>query len=46
VSDPYEEPLNPEVVLDTDPETIEESTGKVVAKLEEVGYVPVNEGEV
>jgi adenylyl-sulfate kinase len=45
VSDPYEEPLNPEVILDTDPETIEESTGKVVAKLEEMGYVPVNEGE-
>jgi adenylylsulfate kinase len=46
VSDPYEEPLNPEVVVDTDPETIEESTGKVVAKLEAMGYVPMNEGEV
>jgi adenylylsulfate kinase-like enzyme len=44
VSDPYEEPLNPDVVLDTDRETIEESTGKVVAKLEEMGFVPMIEG--
>ena len=44
VSDPYEEPLNPEVVAETDRESIEESTGKVVAKLQEMGYVPVPEG--
>ena len=36
VSDPYEEPLNPEVVLLTDRETEEESLAKVIAKLEEL----------
>ena len=39
VSDPYEEPLNPEVVLESDKETEEESLAKVVAKLEELGYL-------
>ncbi len=44
VSDPYEEPLNPEVVLDSEHETEEESLAKLVAKLEELGYVaPVSE---
>ncbi len=44
VSDPYEEPLNPEVVLESDKETEEESLAKVVAKLEELGYLsPVSE---
>jgi len=43
VSDPYEEPLNPEVIVDTDQETVEESTGKVLDKLAEMGYVPVAE---
>jgi adenylyl-sulfate kinase len=39
VSDPYEEPLNPEVVVDTETEELEESVRKVLAKLEELGYV-------
>lgn len=39
VSDPYEEPLRPEVVLETANETEEESLAKVLAKLEELGYV-------
>ena len=30
VSDPYEEPLTPEIVVETDKETIEESLGKIV----------------
>jgi adenylylsulfate kinase len=47
VSDPYEEPLSPEVVVETDRETIEESVGKVVAALERRGYLePVPGGEV
>ena len=47
VSDPYEEPLDPEVVLETDRETEEESLAKVVAKLEELGYLaPVGERTV
>jgi len=40
VSDPYEEPLNPEVVVETDKETVEESLAKVLAALEERGYLP------
>ena len=39
ISDPYEEPLNPEIVLDTDKESLEESTAKVIAKLEELSYL-------
>ena len=39
VSDPYEEPLNAEVVLESDKETVDESLAKVVAKLEELGYL-------
>jgi len=39
VSDPYEDPVNPELVLDTEKETVEESTGKVIACLEERGYI-------
>jgi len=39
VNDPYEEPLNPEVVCHTDgSETPEESAAKVLAKLSELGY--------
>jgi len=34
VSDPYEEPLNPEIVLETENETVEESAGKVLAYVE------------
>jgi adenylyl-sulfate kinase len=40
VSDPYEAPENPEVVVETDKETIKESLVKIVRKLEELGYVP------
>ncbi|MBN1956384.1 MAG: adenylyl-sulfate kinase [Anaerolineae bacterium] len=41
VSDPYEEPENPEIVVHTAEETIEESVAKVLAYLEEKGYIPV-----
>jgi adenylylsulfate kinase len=40
ISDPYEEPLNPEVVCRTDEETIGESVAKIIDKLEEMGYIP------
>ena len=40
VSDPYEEPLNAEVVVHTDTESLEESTAKILAKLEALGYIP------
>lgn len=45
ISDPYEEPLNPEVICQTDQETPEESAGKIIAKLEELGYIPRVEEE-
>ncbi len=41
VSDPYEEPLHPEVTVDSETEDLPESVGKVLAKLEEMGLVPV-----
>jgi len=37
IDDPYEEPLNPEVVVSTDRETVEESAAKVIRKLEDLG---------
>jgi adenylylsulfate kinase len=40
VSDPYEEPLNPEVLIESDKETPEQSADKIIAKLEELGYLP------
>lgn len=39
VSDPYEPPLDPEVVCHTQEETLEESAGKILAYLEEQGYL-------
>ncbi len=39
IDDPYEEPLNPEVIVETDKETVEESVGKVMRKLAELGYI-------
>mgnify|MGYP001121168905 CR=1 FL=1 len=39
VDDPYEEPLEPEIVINTGTETIEESVDKVLHKLEELGYI-------
>jgi adenylyl-sulfate kinase len=39
VNDPYEAPLNPEVTVNTDRETVEESVAKIVAYLEETGYL-------
>ena len=39
VDDPYEEPLNAEVVCETDKETAEQSADKVLNKLAELGYV-------
>ena len=39
VSDPYEEPTAPELVLDTDRETVDESVAKILAALEHLGYL-------
>ena len=40
VSDPYEEPLNPEIVLDTESDSPEESAAKLIALLEERDLIP------
>ncbi|MEP7341958.1 MAG: adenylyl-sulfate kinase [Acidobacteriota bacterium] len=39
VSDPYEEPLNPEVLVSSDNETVEQSAAKIIAKLEALGLI-------
>ncbi|MFH1102076.1 MAG: adenylyl-sulfate kinase [Methanobacteriota archaeon] len=39
VDDVYEEPVHPEVVLDTDKETVEQSVGKVLTWLRHRGYI-------
>ena len=42
ISDPYEEPLNPDVVVDTEAEELPESVAKVIARLEKKGYIPAS----
>jgi len=39
ISAPYEEPENPEIILDTDKESVEESTQKAITFLEESGSI-------
>ena len=39
VDDPYEEPPHPELILDTDKETVEESALKVLEKMGSLGYL-------
>ncbi|MEG4107646.1 adenylyl-sulfate kinase [Microcoleus sp. S13_C5] len=39
IDDPYEEPLNPEIICYTERESVEESVKKVLTKLEELGYI-------
>ena len=38
VDDPYEEPEHPELVVETDKETAEESVAHIFARLVELGY--------
>lgn len=46
VDDPYEPPLGAEVVIHSDRETVGESVGHVLKKLEELGFVPGANGEI
>lgn len=39
IDDPYEPPLNPEIVCQTAEESIEQSAAKVISELEHLGYV-------
>jgi adenylylsulfate kinase len=45
VNDPYEAPENPEIVLHTDQETLEESVGKIISYLEQHELIPALEVE-
>lgn len=39
ISDPYEEPLDPEVVVETDRESTEASLRRIVKRLDDLGYL-------
>lgn len=39
VSDPYEEPLHPEILVETDKETPEASVAKILGVIEKLGYL-------
>ena len=39
ISDPYEEPLNPELLIEADKEPLKESVARVIAKVKELGYI-------
>lgn len=43
VDDPYEEPEHPDLVVETDKETIEGSTSRIFTRLEELGYLTPEE---
>jgi hypothetical protein len=40
VSDPYEEPVAPDVIVETDRETVESSSGIILSELEQRGLIP------
>ena len=46
IDDPYEPPENPEVVCETDKETVEESVKKIINKLIERGYIEPTDEDV
>ena len=39
ISDPYEEPLSPELTIETDPESVERSVTRVIEALEAAGHL-------
>jgi adenylylsulfate kinase len=39
VSDPYEEPLTPELIVDSSTETVDQSLSKLIRRLEELKYI-------
>ena len=43
IDDPYEEPINADIVCDTDKESVEESAAKVIRELERLGFVPAKQ---
>ena len=46
IDDPYEPPDNPEIICETDKESVEESVNKIIRTLELMGYIlPVDTSE-
>jgi adenylyl-sulfate kinase len=45
VDDPYEPPLNPELVLETSVETVDTSVERVVSRMRTLGYLPPERAE-
>ncbi|NPA53483.1 MAG: adenylyl-sulfate kinase [Aquificae bacterium] len=43
IDDPYEEPENPEIIVETNKETIDESVNKIISYLKEKGYLEVKD---
>lgn len=39
IDDPYEEPLAPEIVCNTELESVSDSVAKILSKLEQLGYI-------
>ncbi|HET9533086.1 MAG TPA: adenylyl-sulfate kinase [Blastocatellia bacterium] len=46
IDDPYEEPLSPEVVVETDRETPEQSAARIIAELEKIGLIEASSSTV
>jgi adenylyl-sulfate kinase len=46
ISDPYEEPLSPEIVVDTSLESVDESAEAVISHLAEIGFIEPNFAEL
>jgi adenylyl-sulfate kinase len=46
VSDPYEEPVNPELIIESDQENVEQSAAKIIARLEKFGLIATQEYEL
>jgi adenylylsulfate kinase len=43
LEDPYEAPLNPEIICRTTKESVEECVDKVIAELERLNYIPISQ---
>jgi adenylylsulfate kinase len=41
ISDPYEEPINPEIVIESDKDSVEECVNKIIDKLDELMSAPL-----
>jgi adenylyl-sulfate kinase len=45
ISDPYEEPLSPELKIDTSVVSVEDGAARILAKMRELGYLEQNAAE-